>query len=135
MITADPEYIGSSILLIDDDEALRTTIVQMLEFAGFNVVAAHSAALGLKLAAAQPFRLILTDLMMPEMDGYTLIAELKKSPKTAHIPVIVATGKADPLDQRESLQRGATDYLVKPFKIEMLLKVIQRAIRAAESSA
>ncbi len=134
MMMVDPEFMGSSILLIDDDEALRTTVVQMLEFAGFHAIGASSAALGLQLTAEQPFRLILTDLMMPEMDGYTLIAELKKTPQTARIPIIVATGKADPVDQEESLRRGAAGYLVKPFKLETLLAVIQQTMRAAESA-
>ncbi len=133
MVMVDQEFMGKTILLIDDDEALRTTVVQMLEFAGLTVVPSSNALLSLQLLEQQHFDLILTDLMMPEMDGYTLIAELKKKPQTAAIPVIVATGKADPVDQQESLRRGAAAYVVKPFKLETLLRIVQNCLRAAQS--
>lgn len=121
---------AKDILVIDDDQPLRAAVVELLGFAGYHVISASNARQGLDILAGQTFDLILADLMMPDMDGYTLLAELKNRPETAQIPVIIVTGKADPADQQESLRRGAAGYLIKPFRLDEILAAIEKALKS-----
>ena len=120
---------AKTILVIDDDQPLRSAMVELLGFAGYRVAEASSARQGLTTLDTHTFDLIMVDLMMPDMDGYSLLAEVRRRPDTAHVPVIIVTGKADPADQEESLRRGATGYLVKPFRLDEVLAAIEKAIK------
>jgi DNA-binding response OmpR family regulator len=111
------------ILLVEDNVELRSFIRTCLG-SGYRYSEAGNGRDGMSLAMNQIPDLIISDLMMPEMDGLELCARLKKDKRTDHIPFIMLTAKAAEENKLEGLQTGADEYLVKPFnKAELLLKV------------
>ncbi len=107
------------ILLVEDDEDIRTFIADGLE-SSYRVETAGNGELGLRMAKEEVPDLIVTDVMMPVMDGVTLCRELKTSIETSHIPVVMLTAKAAVESQIEGLKTGADDYITKPFHMEFL---------------
>src|SRR5947208_2472208 len=103
------------ILLIEDDPAILRTTLDMLSVEGFDAVGADNGSVGLQRAREHLPDLIISDIMMPILDGYEVLAELRKEPKTAGIPVIFLTAKISRGDLRQGMEQGADDYLTKPF--------------------
>jgi DNA-binding NtrC family response regulator len=116
----------ASILVVEDDEAMRDLLSEELEDAGFDVQAAGSAAAGLEVARATPFDLVITDLRMPEMDGFDLIRGVMALPTPPHVVMITAFGSIETAIRAVKL--GAYDYITKPFEIEELLLVADKAL-------
>ena len=112
------------ILVIEDEETLRTNIVQILELEDFVTIEANNGFLGIKLAQKHLPDLILCDVMMPEIDGYSVLAALRQNPTTASIPFIFTTAKASKADFRQGMNLGADDYLIKPITADELLSAI-----------
>ena len=83
--------------------------------ASFRVKTADNGKAALELAAAEPPDLVLTDVMMPEMDGFQLLAALRRNPATSTVPVIMLSARAGEEARVDGLHAGADDYLVKPF--------------------
>lgn len=111
------------VLLVEDTEDIRTFIKTCLGNE-FKYTEARHGREGLSLALNQIPDLIISDLMMPEMDGLELCSHLKKDTRTDHVPFIMLTAKASDENKVEGLLTGADDYLIKPFnKTELLLKV------------
>lgn len=106
---------SGTMLVVDDDLLNRTLLAASLEDAGYLVETAADGQPALDLLRAQPFDVVLLDLLMPEMDGYQLLEQMKAEPNLRHIPVIIISA----LDELDSVVRciemGATDYLPKPF--------------------
>lgn len=115
----------SNILVIEDEQHLRETIVQTLEFEGFKAFSAANGRFGVQLAQEHRPDLILCDILMPELDGYGVLAEIRSDPRTTMIPFIFLTSKATRQDLRQGMDRGADDYLTKPFEVEDLLSAIR----------
>lgn len=113
------------ILILEDDANVRLPLVDLLEAERYKVVAAEDGRSGLELARAEKPDLIVSDIMMPHMDGYEVFKALQDDPLTAIIPFIFLTAKTDPADIREGLGLGADDYITKPFEQEDLLESIQ----------
>ena len=103
------------ILFIDDDEAIRELVSIALEQA-FVVKTAADGRSGLAVAAIEQPDLIVLDLMMPQMDGWQVLSELKADPLTRYIPVIMLTALDDAQDKVKGLTTGAEDYITKPFE-------------------
>jgi signal transduction histidine kinase/DNA-binding response OmpR family regulator len=101
----------ATVLVIDDDEEIRAVIAELLEVSGYLSILASSGQQGLDLAAAKPPAVILLDVMMPGMDGWTVLTKLQNNPKLADIPVVVLSGVAD-TDMALSL--GAAAVVGKP---------------------
>jgi diguanylate cyclase len=120
------------ILIAEDEPSLRENLQWMLELEGYQVTAACHGAEALARAQKERPDLVLTDVMMPEMDGYGLIQALREDPKLATVPIIMLTAKADRVDVRSAMNLGADDYLTKPCRREELLEAIQA--RLARSS-
>jgi class 3 adenylate cyclase len=103
------------VLVVDDDAINRMLLATNLEEQGYAVVSAQNGRQALGLLRSQPFDVVLLDLLMPEMDGYQVLEQMKQDDYLRHLPVIVITA----LDELESVIRciemGATDYLTKPF--------------------
>ena len=114
----------SKILVIDDEESVRGNLVELLEAEGFDPISAKNGRAGVQLARQQLPDLILCDIMMPELDGYGVLDELRQAPATATIPFIFLTARAERADLRQGMNLGADDYLVKPFTRDELLKAI-----------
>ena len=102
------------ILLIEDNPEMRENTAEILEFAGYQVSAAVNGREGIQKAREENPDLILCDIMMPEMDGYAVLFLLNKDPKTAGVPFIFLTAKADKSEMRKGMNLGADDYLTKP---------------------
>lgn len=121
---------GNKILVVDDVETLRKTLERALAQQGYSVMTAANGSDALLLAQESPPDLILTDAMMPGLDGNALCRVLKKSPKTRHIPVIIMSGEMiDEKDIVSGLEGGADDYILKPFTTKVLLARIRAVLR------
>lgn len=117
------------ILIIDDDEKLRSLIDKAFAMRGFDVVQTSNGTEGLKLAKIHTPDLIVCDVNMDGLDGYEVLAELKKNPITAATPFIFMTGLADLKGMRQGMTLGADDYLAKPFKVEDLLTAVANRLQ------
>lgn len=113
---------------MEDDPGVRLPLEDLLEANGYAVIAAENGRQGVELAKKEEPDLILSDIMMPEMDGYGAFEALQADPHTAVIPFIFLSAKADPVDVRAGLGLGADDYLTKPFDNRQLLEAIRRRL-------
>jgi CheY-like chemotaxis protein len=103
------------VLVVDDERAIRMLCRVNLAAAGMEVIEAEDGRDGLELARKERPDLILLDVMMPEVDGWTVARELAADERTRDIPVVFLTARADPADKRMGEQLGGVGYLVKPF--------------------
>jgi signal transduction histidine kinase/DNA-binding response OmpR family regulator len=119
-----------TILVVEDNAGLREYICLILSD-NYQVITAENGAVALqKIASAHtPFDLILSDLMMPVMDGYQLLETLKSGDATRHTPVIMLTARAEPADRLHALRIGVDDYLTKPFEEDELLVRIANLLK------
>lgn len=112
------------ILVIEDEPSVRANIIELLEAEEFQAIGAANGIIGVMGALEYLPDLIICDVMMPELDGYGVLATLRQDPTTATIPFIFLTAKADKSDLRQGMELGADDYLTKPFTSAQLLKSI-----------
>jgi len=117
------------ILLIEDDVALVALVSKALSARGYDVQIAKDGLEGLKKVDKSPPDLLIVDIMMPQLDGMTLVRAIKGHRETRHIPVIFLTAKSDSRSVVEGINLGAKFYITKPFSIEDLLSKVQRALR------
>ena len=103
------------ILAVDDEESITRIIKANLEYLGHTVETALSGAEALKLLLQTPYDLLITDVMMPEMDGLELLEHIRQSPELARLPVILLTAQASEQDITVGYRRGTDLYLTKPF--------------------
>ncbi len=129
------------VLLVDDNTDMREYVRSLL--AGkFEVVAVTNGKLALEEISRRPPALVLTDVMMPEMDGFALLSALRKDPATATIPIIMLSARAGEEARIEGVESGADDYLTKPFtarelvaRVDAQLKMARMRHEAAEQKA
>jgi len=112
------------ILLIEDHPQMRENLQLMLEMEGFKVLVAGDGRRGLELARRELPDLIVCDVMMPEIDGFGVLQELRADPATATMPFLFLTAKGEKVDQRTGMNLGADDYLVKPVGKQDVLAAI-----------
>jgi adenylate cyclase len=105
----------ASILVAEDDAVARATLVKALEQEGHGVTAAEDGRRALELLGAGPFDAVLLDIVMPEVDGFEVLAQMKADPELRHLPVIVVTSIDDVASAVRCIEMGADDYLTKPF--------------------
>lgn len=117
-----------TILLIEDDTALRENTAELLELAGYSVITAPNGKIGVQKALAIIPQVIVCDIMMPEMDGYRVLQEMTKNPKTRHIPFIFLSAKTEHKEIRKGMDMGADDYITKPFEEEELISAIESRV-------
>jgi DNA-binding NtrC family response regulator len=117
---------AGSILIVEDDAAMRDLLSEELSDAGFTVKSAAGASAGLEASRGERFDLIITDLRMPEMDGFDLIRGVMAIPDPPHVVMITAFGSIETAIRAVKL--GAYDYITKPFEIEELLLVADKAL-------
>jgi two-component system OmpR family response regulator len=123
------------ILIVDDDPWIRRMLGQGLEHAGFEVETAENGQQGLAKVATFKPSLIVTDVMMDTMDGWTLVRNLRSRSETALIPVIFLTALDTQHDRVRGFRLGADDYLPKPFHFDELRLRIERSLRSVERAA
>ncbi|MFF3306582.1 HAMP domain-containing protein [Streptomyces sp. NPDC002952] len=118
---------GATVLVVDDDARNLFALSGILELHGFQVLHAENGRKGIETLVNHPdVALILMDVMMPEMDGYTATAEIRKMPQYADLPIIAVTAKAMPGDREKSLLSGASDYVTKPVDTNDLIACVRR---------
>ncbi|ABF41400.1 multi-sensor signal transduction histidine kinase [Candidatus Koribacter versatilis Ellin345] len=117
-----------SLLLADDNRDMREYIERLLG-SRYRIRAASNGKRALEMATEDPPDLVLTDVMMPEMDGFELLAALRANSATSTIPIIVLSARAGEEAQIEGLQHGADDYLVKPFSARELVARVENNLR------
>ncbi|MEP6823374.1 MAG: response regulator [Ramlibacter sp.] len=122
----DKVFEGRRILLVDDDVRNIFALTSALEHKGATVEIARNGVEALeKLARVHSVDLVLMDMMMPEMDGYTATREIRKNPAWQKLPVIAVTAQAMKDDQERCLAAGCNDYLAKPIELERLFSLIR----------
>ncbi len=114
-----------SILVIEDNAEVREVLEEVLELSGYQVYSAEDGTKGVESALTYNPDMIICDVVMPKLDGYGVLNILSKKPKTADIPFIFLTAKADKTDFRRGMTLGADDYITKPFYKDELLKVVE----------
>ena len=120
---------SESILIVDDEENLRLTLSRILSKAGYNVTTASSGEEALSLTKAGPFELAFIDLLMPGMGGMALLKEFRNL--YPEMPVLILTARDSTSDKVAGLDKGADDYLAKPFDIQELsarLRALERRL-------
>jgi len=121
-VEAAPEVL----LLVDDSISIRKVIAMMLEKAGYKVDVAVDGVEAMEKLSNKPYALLITDLEMPRMHGYELIAEVKGSQGMQEMPIVVMTSRAGEKHQNKAIELGADDYIVKPVDEETLLNSIRK---------
>jgi YesN/AraC family two-component response regulator len=121
-----------SILIIEDEAQTRSIFLKCLEFEGFHAVGASDGTAGIALARQHVPDLVVCDIMMPDMDGYSVLSALRKSAQTALIPLIFLTAKVTMADLRRGMELGADDYLTKPCTVEQFLAAINSRLHRQE---
>jgi CheY-like chemotaxis protein len=119
---------AETILVIEESIPVATVIQAALSRQGFSVMIAHDGLEGLKMATAERPRLIITDSVMPRMDGFGLMRALKANPMTANIPVIMLTSKASTEDEKKALEFGFIDFIPKPVQPVRVVSRVKRAL-------
>ena len=132
-----PKIAAKKILIAEDDPIIRSNLLRTLQLEGYLAVAAENGHIALSLAFTEHPDLILSDMMMPVMDGHQFLTAIRQNPDTVHTPFVFLTARADRTDIREGMKLGADDYLSKPFLRHELLEVVQtqlnrQATRQAE---
>jgi DNA-binding NtrC family response regulator len=129
-VTAGDAERSGAVLVIEDDAAMRDLLVEELTDAGLSVSSAGHAGAGLELVRLERFDVIITDLRMPEMDGFDLIRGVANVPDRPHVVMVTAFGSIETAIRAVKL--GAYDYITKPFEIEELLLVVDKALAARQ---
>ncbi len=111
---------SNKILVVDDDVAINELIKVNLELGGYSVIQAYDGIKGFALAKQEIPALIILDVMMPEVDGYTVAKRIRENSETKDIPIIMLTALSQLNDKVTGFNIGVDDYLVKPFEIEEL---------------
>lgn len=123
------------ILLIEDEPQMRRNMETVLSMEGFRVISAENGRVGVEKARAENPDLVLCDVMMPELDGYGVLENLRKNESTKATPFIFLTAKGEKPDIRLGMNLGADDYLTKPVAIDDLLAAIQSRMDRARQQA
>src|ERR1700704_6130640 len=117
------------ILVVEDDKKIASFVVNGLKQSGFAVDHCPDGESGLEMAQSVPYDVAVIDIMLPKLDGLTLVQTLRREGK--HLPVLILSAKTTVDDRVRGLQAGGDDYLVKPFAFSELLARVQALIRRA----
>lgn len=118
-----------TVLIIEDNFEIRDNTSEMLENAGFTVIAAENGHEGLAVAINSSPDVILCDIMMPGVDGYEVLRQLKNNPATASIPFIYVTASGEKNEIKAAMDMGANGYVRKPFDTSELIEAISKNMR------
>lgn len=120
------------LLLVEDDKKIASFIEKGLKQAGFSVDVSHDGRDGLSLALTEPYDVAVIDIMLPSLDGLSLIEQMRQ--RDVETPVLILSAKQSVDDRIHGLQRGGDDYMVKPFSFNELLARVQALIRRDKSN-
>jgi DNA-binding NarL/FixJ family response regulator len=123
------------ILVIEDEPEMRRNIATLLRYYDYEPIAAENGRLGVEAARRERPDLILCDVMMPELDGFSVLQALQSDPSLALVPFIFLTAKGEKEDLRSGMNLGADDYLTKPVANSDLVRAIETRLRRSEQQA
>lgn len=126
---------SAKILVIEDEATVLQNTLEILSMEGFEVRGEENGKLGIQAAMEYAPDLIICDIMMPGMDGYAVLENLRKFPNTALTPFVFLTARTDRRDQRYGMNLGADDYLTKPFTVAELLQCVAARLDRSETIA
>lgn len=118
------------ILLVEDEDSIRDLLRLNLELEGYEVVSTANGRKALDLVEGQHFDLLLLDVMLPDVDGFTLTEQVRLT--HAEVPILLLTAKDTAQDRVTGLKKGADDYLTKPFNLEELLLRVSKLLRRSQ---
>jgi len=119
---------SKTILSVDDSASVRQMVQLTLQGAGYQVIQASDGAEGLAKAQSTAVDMIVTDLNMPNMNGLSLIQELRKLPSYRGVPIVFLTTESDPEAKKKAKDAGATGWITKPFQKDQLLAVVKKVL-------
>lgn len=119
---------SSRVLLVDDEPGLREAVQAYLEDSGFEVLVASNATDGLNLARQNTPDLVITDIMMPQVDGYEFLRQLREEPQFKTTPVVFLTARGMTADRIQGYQAGCDAYLPKPFDPDELVAIVNNLL-------
>ena len=123
---------AATILVIDDEPGIIDIVSTNLVAEGFRVISAENGEKGLELALADSPDLVVLDIMMPGIDGWEVLRRLEADPDTAGTPVILLTARIEDTDVLQGLERGAVEYITKPFYPENLVASVKINLMALD---
>jgi PAS domain S-box-containing protein len=126
---------GMSVLVVDDSEDTTEMVRHLLEIGGASVCAATSGAEALRLAGEKEFDVVLSDISMPEMDGFEFLSRLRQIPGKEDLPAVALTGFGRPEDVQRASEKGFYAHLTKPFDIQSLASLLQKVPRISQMHA
>jgi DNA-binding response OmpR family regulator len=126
---------SARVLVVEDDEHIRELVVLHLGVEGHTAVAVRDGTEALTLARAEPFDLLILDLMLPGLDGVTLCRAIRRESRNASTPILMLTARREESDKVLGLDSGADDYLTKPFGIRELVARVRALLRRRRPSA
>ena len=118
------------ILVVDDESKIRDLIKKYAQFEGYGVVGVEDGMKAAALCREQKFDVIVMDVMMPELDGFSAVKEIRK---TSNVPVIMLSARSEEYDRIHGFESGADDYVVKPFSPKELMLRIEAVLRRSNS--
>jgi DNA-binding response OmpR family regulator len=124
----------SKILVIEDEDAIRANLRRFLQLEGHQVIEAENGRIGIAAAFAHLPDLIICDLMMPELDGFAVLREIRGNPQTKHVVFCFLTASAEKGTRVKGLARGADEYITKPFELSEMRATIARLLGTPYSS-
>ena len=119
-----------TILLVDDDPQVREVFGLVLRRNGYYVIEAHSGVSGIEMARQHSPDLILSDILMPEGDGATLLRDIRRDPELESTQVVLMTGSPDMVNPRKEMEEWPDDFLLKPVGLQTLLSCVQARVRS-----
>ena len=122
---------NNKILVVDDDNAINELIKVNLELCGYKVVQAYEGTTGFALCKQEIPSLVILDVMMPEVDGFTVAQRIRKNETTKNIPILMLTALSQLNDKVNGFNSGVDDYLVKPFEMEELQVRVRALLKRA----
>ena len=125
---------GGRVLVVDDEEGIRVLCRVNLELGGYEVLEAADGFTALEVARTQRPDLIFLDIMMPRMDGWEVLEQLKEDAATASIPVVLLTARTSEEDQIRGWGEGILEYLSKPFNPQRLVEWAEQALTPRDPS-
>lgn len=126
------EYVAK-ILVVDDSPDVLLLCRVHLEYEGYTVETAEDGMQALERIALHPPDLVILDIMMPQMDGWDVLAAIRENEVTARIPVIMLTARGEGLDEIRGWREGASGYVTKPFNPKALSQTVSNALRRSPS--
>lgn len=122
----------STVLIVDDSQTLRQMLSELLQHQGMKVLQATNGIEAKEQILTHTPDLVITDLIMPEMNGYELCRWIKSEPSTQNLPVLICSTKSEEYDRYWGMRQGADAYITKPFHPPELLKTVKQLLRGVK---